>query len=128
MAATPDHLASIALELSYRVREEDPEANGAWLAQRLPDPGDRWALIFVIAAAIPQDRTWHDLTAWAADLDDAPRLRPAPAPDRQRPHLQPCGTRAAYRRHRRLGENACQPCKDAAAAYKRECDARKAAA
>lgn len=31
-----------------------------------------------------------------------------------------CGTYAGYQRHRLRGEPACQPCKDAAAAYQRE--------
>jgi hypothetical protein len=29
------------------------------------------------------------------------------------PVRQPCGTVAGYRRHRKAGEDACQPCKDA---------------
>jgi hypothetical protein len=36
-----------------------------------------------------------------------------------RPASQPCGTRAAYRRHLRAGEVPCQPCKDANADYQR---------
>lgn len=31
--------------------------------------------------------------------------------------MKPCGTEAAYRRHRRRGEPACQPCRQAHAAY-----------
>ena len=118
--ATADHLASIAVELSYRVREEDPEANGAWLAQQLPDPADWFRLAFVAAAAIPQDRTWGELTGWAAGFGEEPiTLRRLETDRPPRHNLQPCGTRAAYRRHRRAGEQACQPCKDAVAAYKR---------
>jgi hypothetical protein len=37
-----------------------------------------------------------------------------------RPPTEPCGTLAAYRRHLRHGEEACQPCKDANAARSRE--------
>ena len=33
-----------------------------------------------------------------------------------RPPTAPCGTVAAYKRHRRNGEEPCQPCKDANAA------------
>jgi hypothetical protein len=34
------------------------------------------------------------------------------------PHpLRPCGTEAAYRRHRRRGEEACPPCRAAHVAY-----------
>jgi hypothetical protein len=127
MPATVDYLASVALELTYRVREDDPEANGRWLAARLPDPADWFRLAFVAAAAIPQDRSWHDLTAWARNLADTPGPPPAPRPAVERRNLQPCGTRAAYRRHRRRGETACQPCRDAAAAFKRKYTTRSAA-
>jgi hypothetical protein len=52
--------------------------------------------------------------------------RPKPKTDRRhRPQpSQPCGTRAAYTRHRRNGETPCRPCRDAAAADNR---ARKGA-
>lgn len=30
-----------------------------------------------------------------------------------RPITEACGTEAAYKRHRRHGEDPCQPCKDA---------------
>jgi len=32
---------------------------------------------------------------------------------------QPCGTRAAYERHRRRGEQPCPPCRDAYNAHQR---------
>lgn len=60
-----DQLAEIAAELACRVRDDDPAANSRWLAAVLPDPADRWALCFVLAAAIPDDRPWMALTAWA---------------------------------------------------------------
>ena len=34
--------------------------------------------------------------------------------DRRPRQLQPCGTRAAYIRHRRAGEKPCDPCREAA--------------
>lgn len=34
--------------------------------------------------------------------------------------LQPCGTEAAYQRHRRRGEQPCEPCAEARRAKKRE--------
>lgn len=34
--------------------------------------------------------------------------------------LKPCGTHAAYQRHRKRGESPCTACKDAEAAYVRE--------
>lgn len=35
------------------------------------------------------------------------------ARDGRKHHLAPCGTLAAYKRHKRMGEEACDPCKDA---------------
>ena len=34
--------------------------------------------------------------------------------------IAPCGTYAAYQRHKKLGETPCQPCKDANAAHQRQ--------
>ena len=120
--ATADHLAAVAVELSYRVREDDPEANGAWLARQLPDPADWFRLAFVAAAAIPQDRSWRDLVGWT----EQPLERRHDRTDRgERTGLQPCGTRAAYRRHLVYRETPCQPCRDAAATYKRKYSTRR---
>ncbi|MDP9185086.1 MAG: hypothetical protein M3O29_05405 [Actinomycetota bacterium] len=46
----------------------------------------------------------------------------------QQPGLQPfdpslCGQRKGYQQHRRHGQEACRPCKDAAAAYKKAWEA-----
>jgi len=68
-----DDLARIAIELAMRVRDVDPERNGTWLAAVLPEPGDWFRLAFVLAAAIPDDRSWDHLTAWARQ----------PTPDRR---------------------------------------------
>lgn len=40
--------------------------------------------------------------------------------------LAPCGTRAAYERHRRRNEEPCRACKDASAAYQRNRSAGRA--
>ncbi len=71
---SPDELARIAIELAGRVRDEDAERNGVWLAAVLPEPGDWFRLAFVLAAAIPDDRSWTHLTAWT---------RAIPTPDRR---------------------------------------------
>jgi hypothetical protein len=60
-----DRLASVAAQLVARVRDEDPDAVGLWLAQQLPSPDQWWQLAFVLAAAVPLDRPFSHLTAWA---------------------------------------------------------------
>lgn len=56
----------------------------------------------------------------AKNLDANARMllkkQPARSTPGPRPTM-PCGTRAAYVRHRRHGEEACQPCKDAVNKY-----------
>jgi len=42
-----------------------------------------------------------------------------------RPATEPCGTVAAYKRHKRRGEDACQRCKDAYNAAHREMYAKR---
>ncbi len=59
-----DELAEIAAQLIARVRDEPAEANGRWLAAVCPNPTDWWRLLFVIAAAVPVDQSWSNLTAW----------------------------------------------------------------
>lgn len=41
--------------------------------------------------------------------------------------LQPCGTRAAYMRHLKAGEQPCEPCREAKNAYQRQWMARRRA-
>lgn len=65
LSRSADELAAIAIELAERVRDVDAEANGRWLAAVLPDPGDWFRLAFVLAAAVPDDRSWRSLTAWS---------------------------------------------------------------
>jgi len=60
-----DRLASIAQQLAARVRDDDPVANQRWLYAMLPDPAEREALLYVLAAGVPIDRSWAALTAWA---------------------------------------------------------------
>lgn len=101
-----DRLAAVAVELVQRVRDDDPTANGRWLANVLPSSGDVFSLCFVLAAAVPDDRSWRALTAWTQD----------PAQTRE----QPCGTRRGYRRHKRLGEVPCEGCTEENRRYDRE--------
>ena len=64
-----DRLAEIAVEFVTRVRDDDPIANGRWL-QATTSEDDRWALLFVLAAAVPIDVPWRHLTAWAWSIND----------------------------------------------------------
>jgi hypothetical protein len=98
-----DRLAEVAAELVVRVRDEGPNDNAAWLRMALPDRAARDHLLFVLAAAVPDDRPWMHLTAWTV----APRRPDGP---------QPCGTPAAAKRHRAAGE----PLDDACEAAERE--------
>jgi hypothetical protein len=45
--------------------------------------------------------------------------KPGWGDEQPKPDLKPCGTNAAYNRHIRYGEKACQPCKDAHADHTR---------
>lgn len=102
-----DRLAAVAVEMVVRVRDDDPDSNRDWLLSALPDAFDREALSFVLAAAVPDDRTWRQLTAWTR------RRRPVGR------HPQPCGTRAAWRRHLAHGEQPDRACEDAARKWER---------
>jgi hypothetical protein len=104
-----DRLAAVAMELAQRVRDDDPEANRRWLHAVLPDPTDREALLYVLAAAVPDDRPWSHLVEWVRQPVSVRSLR-----------LQPCGTRAAYRRHLAKGDPPCLPCDEENRRYERE--------
>lgn len=60
-----DQLAAIACQLVARVRDEGPDDNEVWL-RAVTDERQRHDLLYVLAAAVPDDRPWHELTAWAA--------------------------------------------------------------
>jgi hypothetical protein len=120
---TADELAAIAVQLAIRVRDEHPEANGQWLAKMLPDAADRWALVFVLAAAVDVDRSWTDLTGWASNLDEH-QVIPLPAGP-QPGKVQPCGTTAAARRHQYNGEPMDLECREAERARDRARRARR---
>lgn len=44
---------------------------------------------------------------------------------RSKANVEPCGTVAAYRRHRAHGEPTCQPCRDAVSAERRRSPSRR---
>lgn len=100
---TEDQLVAIAMQLCARVRDDHPEANGRWLTAVAPDPENWWRLLFILAAAVPDDQTWSELTGWINQ----------PAVE----GLRPCGTRSAYERHRARGEDVDEACHEAYRAY-----------
>ncbi len=61
---TPDELAVIAAQLAARVRDDPPADNARWLRNMVPTPTDWFRLCFVLASAVPDDKTWGDLTMW----------------------------------------------------------------
>jgi ribosomal protein S21 len=105
-------LEQVAVQLVSRVRDDDPEANARWLHTQLPNPTDWRNLAFVLAAAVPEDRTWRQLTAWTYSEDTTTRRFKRP--------LKPCGTLAAARRHRARGEPVDDACVEAERTYDRE--------
>lgn len=64
MTDKADELAAIACDLVTKVRDDEPAAVHRWLASVVA-PGDWMALCIVLACAVPDDRTWSQLTAWA---------------------------------------------------------------
>lgn len=90
-----DRLAEVAAQLAGRVRDEPAEANACWLGAMLPDPSDWFRLAFVLAAAVPDDQSWTELTDWT----------------RARIGLRPHGTAAAVKRHEYHAEQLCPPCR-----------------
>lgn len=66
-----DRIAAVALELVSRVREDDPDDYGRWLSNTIA-PEDMPALAVVLAIAVPLDKPWGHLTAWAR-MPRAPR-------------------------------------------------------
>lgn len=77
-----------AASLVCMVRDESADSVGAFL-DRL-DRQNLYALTVVLACMVPDDRSMDDLLDWI-DADEH-------------------GTTRGYRRHRRLGEDACPPC------------------
>jgi proline racemase len=110
---TEDELSSIAQQLVGRLREDDPEAVNRWLCSVLPSSVEWFRLCFVLAAAVPDDESWKNLTAWTLMARN------------NRGKRSPCGTNSAAKQHRNRGEVVCEPCLVAERAYRNELYARK---
>lgn len=62
-------LEALAQQMIARVRDDDPEATLRWLRAELgTDPtvpvSDVERLLFIVSAAVPDNRQWWDLTEW----------------------------------------------------------------
>lgn len=121
-----ERLVPVAMELAGVVRDQDAAGIGEFLARLGED--EREALLVVLAAMVPVDQTPQELLAWVGwDWNGRP-LPPGAqmvlwSPRSQNPRyaaarpVQPCGTIAAYQRHRNYGEEPCEDCKRAKGDY-----------
>lgn len=82
-----DRLAAVAVELVTRVRDDNPDSNWRWFLSALPDPTDREAIAFVLAAAVPPDVPWTHLIRWASLRIDGFRIPPWESKDEYRADL-----------------------------------------
>lgn len=89
-----ERLMHLAARLAARVRTEPADTNGQWLRTELPDPQQWWKMMFILAAAVDHTKPWRHLTGWVLLSN-----RPHHDPD-SNDWRQPCGTRAAAKRHR----------------------------
>jgi hypothetical protein len=100
----------LALELADAVKR-----NHRGDAQCVLDRADTAALCLVLAAMVDDDRSVKQLLR---DVGGLLRWLHRPRILRERP-LRPCGTHAAWERHKRRGEEPCLPCAEAERAYQR---------
>jgi hypothetical protein len=112
-----ERLVPVAADLVLRVHHEGRDSIGHLLATLTPK--ERWALPVVLAAMVPPDLPVGDLLAWVTWDEQGHPLTPSAHLPR-RPAvtgLQPCGTHAAFARHKAHGEPACDTCTRAERAY-----------
>lgn len=94
-----DTRASVLLTLGQRVAcDMRDDVYSAWRVVEGLDRADLEALCCVLAAMVPVDVPVSALAWWRF-----PRSTKPAGP-------QPCGTRAAYKRHKARGEDPCAPC------------------
>lgn len=116
----------LALELVDAVHRMDRRE-----VARLIDLADLPALAVVLAGMVDEDRTVRDLLGWV-DAPLRPQRQPAarpgsPAQPAEAPavpprdvQLVPCGTHAAFARHKKRGEAPCLACVVGERTYQRE--------
>jgi WhiB family redox-sensing transcriptional regulator len=83
----------------------------------------------VVAECLDYALTYHEPEGVWGGMTPRERREAATTPFVPlRPSTAVCGTTGGYRRHRRLGEDPCQRCRDAHAAYGRQWKRREATA
>lgn len=131
-----ERMVATACQLACLVRDSGRDEIGKFLATL--GAGERDALLVVLAAMVPDDTAPGDLLSWIT-WDEYGRPLPSPShakgggvalPPRRRPGraaVQPCGTYAAYSRHKDRGELIDGECTEAARAYWRDRERTKRA-
>jgi len=76
---TVDQLESVAQQLAARIRDDSPEDVARWLTIMLPEPSDWFRLCFMLAAAVPDDRSWSQLVGWADRRETRSPIRYRPS-------------------------------------------------
>lgn len=105
-----ERMVPVACDLVDRVRDQSPQAVQELIHSL--NPQERYALTVVLAAMVPTDRTVTELLAWI----DGPATVYVP----RVALLRPCGTHAAYVRHKKRDERPCEACVEAERGYQRE--------
>jgi hypothetical protein len=118
--ALAERLIPVATELVARVREEGRESIGDLLGSL--SALERHALPVVLAAMVPPDQGVVDLLRWVPrpNTPESTAPRPARAATPGAQPLRPCGTHAAFVRHKANGEPVDEDCALAERLYQRE--------
>jgi len=102
-----ERITPIACQRAGHVRAHDKRA--IFNTIRGLTTEEAYALVVTLAAMIPQDQTVRELLAWT----EQPPTRPRTV------KLKPCGTHAAYARHKTRGEPIDPRCLNAERTYQR---------
>lgn len=122
-----ERMVPVALDLVGLVRGEG-DADLIGEAIGVLSEQEAKAAMVVLAAMVPQDRSPQELLAWVTWDEHGRPLPPdavmvlySGAGRRERATgVIECGTAPGYERHRAKGETACDPCREAANAYRRD--------
>ncbi len=102
-----DALLALGLQIAARLRDED-RADVRDSLNQLRESALR-DLVICLAACVDVDQPPSVLLAWAGGTVPKPTRMRKPSNGTE---LRPCGTVAAYYRHRRRGEDPCPVCKE----------------